>query len=59
MGESRFAKDIGGPQRWQVRVSVDDPNSFAQLPSNVQDLRIGLGRYASRNTEDVPSRVID
>ena len=29
MGESRFVKYIGGPQRWRVRVSVDDPDRYA------------------------------
>ncbi|MEU8976898.1 hypothetical protein AB0D11_48675 [Streptomyces monashensis] len=29
MGESRFVKCIGGPQRWRVRVSADDPDRYA------------------------------
>ncbi|MER5685495.1 hypothetical protein [Streptomyces sp. NPDC002205] len=30
LGESRFVKYIGGPQRWRVRVSVDDPKGYAR-----------------------------
>ncbi|MBT3074022.1 MULTISPECIES: hypothetical protein [Streptomyces] len=30
MGESRFIKYIGGPQRWRVRVAVDDPKGHAR-----------------------------
>ncbi|MFC8728192.1 hypothetical protein [Streptomyces bacillaris] len=29
MGESRFIKYIGGPQRWRVRVAVDDSKGHA------------------------------
>lgn len=36
MGESRFIKYIGGPQRWRVRVAVDDPKGHARC-------RRGLG----------------
>ncbi|MGW5327433.1 hypothetical protein [Streptomyces sp. NPDC004014] len=30
LGESRFVKYIGGPQRWSVRVAVDDPKGYAR-----------------------------
>ncbi|MDX2705135.1 hypothetical protein PV350_20060 [Streptomyces sp. PA03-6a] len=30
LGESRFVKYIGGPQRWLVRVAVDDPKGYAR-----------------------------
>jgi hypothetical protein len=30
LGESRFVKYVGGPQRWRVRVSVDDPDRYAR-----------------------------
>ncbi|MFD9006985.1 hypothetical protein ACFV0T_39635 [Streptomyces sp. NPDC059582] len=30
LGESRFVKYIGGPQRWSVRVAVDDPKGHAR-----------------------------
>ena len=30
LGESRFVKHIGGPQRWRVRVAVDDPKGYAR-----------------------------
>ncbi|MDQ0795830.1 hypothetical protein ACFYRI_06410 [Streptomyces microflavus] len=30
LGESRFVKYIGGPQRWRVRVAVDNPNGYAR-----------------------------
>ncbi|MFG3047199.1 hypothetical protein [Streptomyces sp. NPDC048202] len=30
LGESRFVKYIGGPQRWRVRVAVDDPKGYAR-----------------------------
>ncbi|MFI8291140.1 hypothetical protein EAO71_10435 [Streptomyces sp. ms191] len=29
LGESRFVKYIGGPQRWHARISVDDPDGYA------------------------------
>ncbi|MEU3920189.1 hypothetical protein [Streptomyces sp. NPDC029004] len=30
LGESRFVKHVGGPQRWRARVSVDDPDRHAR-----------------------------
>ncbi|MFI6940390.1 hypothetical protein ACIBI4_14050 [Streptomyces sp. NPDC050418] len=30
MAESRFVRYLGGPQRWRVRVSVDDPEGPAR-----------------------------
>ncbi|MER5604239.1 hypothetical protein [Streptomyces sp. NPDC002265] len=30
LGECRFVKYIGGPQRWSVRVAVDDPKGYAR-----------------------------
>ncbi|MFE5969028.1 hypothetical protein [Streptomyces sp. NPDC056463] len=30
MGESRFVKYVGGPQRWRARISVDSPDGYAR-----------------------------